>query len=168
MQYTTPLRTLTIVKYPDPLLKKKSQPVEKPGPALHALIRHMTSTMDANDGVGLAAPQIGLSQCIIVVKDVDKNHGFFNPQILKESRDTNIDEEGCLSLPGIFLKIKRASEVMLVAQTPNGKTMKIVAKGLGARIFQHEIDHLRGKLIIDRVSPWKRLKLRKKLKELNP
>jgi len=126
----------------------------------------MMVTMDANEGVGLAAPQVGILQRIIIVKDAQENHGFLNPEILSKSRKQATDEEGCLSLPGIFLKIKRAKEIEVAAKTIEGKTVRIQATGLGARIFLHEIDHLNGKLIIDRISPLKRFGLRKKLKNL--
>lgn len=162
------MKSLSITIYPNPALKTHAQEVERIDSNLPSLISRMIVTMDQHEGVGLAAPQIGLSKRIIVVKDGGNNFGFINPQIIKANKEQEIDEEGCLSLPGIFLKIKRAKTVELIAKTPKGKLITISASGLGARIFQHEIDHLNGKLIIHRISILKRLHLRKKLKNLLP
>ena len=160
------IKSLQIEIYKSPILKKRAFPVGAITPSLKKLIQEMIVSMELNEGVGLAAPQVGISQRIIIVKDAEQNHGFLNPEILSHSKNQETDEEGCLSLPGIFLKIKRAKIVEVLAQTPQGKTVRIQAKGLGARIFQHEIDHLNGKLIIDRISPFKRFQIRKKLKNL--
>lgn len=160
------VKPLHIEIYKSPILKSKAREVDVADPSLKKLVLQMITTMDANEGVGLAAPQVGIGQRIIVVKDVDQNHGFLNPQILSQSKKQEQDEEGCLSLPGIFLKIKRSKEIEVIAKTVEGKAVRVQATGLGARIFQHEIDHLNGKLIIDRISPFKRFSLRKKLKNL--
>ncbi len=160
------IKPLQIEIYESPILKSKALEVGAVTPSLKKLISQMILTMDANEGVGLAAPQVGISQRIIIVKDAQENHGFLNPEILSKSKKQETHEEGCLSLPGIFLKIKRAKEIKLIAKTVKGKAVRIQANGLGARIFQHEIDHLNGKLIIDRISPLKRFSLRKKLKNL--
>lgn len=153
-----------IVKYPDPLLKKKAKEIPAITKEHLKLIPQMIKIMDANEGIGLAGPQVGVGERVIVIKDGARNHVFFNPIIVKASRKKEIDEEGCLSLPGIFLKIKRSEEVEIAATNEEGKTLHIQAKGLGARIFQHEIDHLEGKLIINRVGPLSRLQLRKQLR----
>ena len=91
---------------------------------------------------------------------------FLNPNITQKSKKQEIDEEGCLSLPGLYISIKRATEVELTAQTPDGNEIHIKVQGLTARILQHEVDHLNGKLIIDRINPLKRLRLRHELKEI--
>ncbi|MBI1971266.1 MAG: peptide deformylase [Candidatus Wildermuthbacteria bacterium] len=148
---------LTIVKYPQPVLLKKAKPVESVTKDIVHLIPQMEKIMEFHEGIGLAAPQVGDSRQIIIVKGNTQNHAFLNPAILKKSKKQISDEEGCLSLPDIFLKIKRSEEVEVFAQTPKGKAVRIVAKGLAARIFQHEIDHLQGILIIHRANPLKRI-----------
>ncbi|TSC56569.1 MAG: peptide deformylase [Parcubacteria group bacterium Greene0714_21] len=148
---------LKIFTYPLPILQSRAQEIERIDEETLSLILQMKQTMDANNGIGLAAPQIGVSKRIIIVKDKKENHAFLNPQILKQSRKKEEDEEGCLSLPGLFMQVKRAKRVEVLALTPEGKEVKIEAEGLTSRIFQHEIDHLNGKLIIHRVSLWTRL-----------
>lgn len=157
---------LTIVKYPDPILKKKSEEVQRNGPSLRFLIPRMIEAMKNNQGIGLAAPQIGVSKKIIVVTEGGEAHVFINPRIIKQSKEKERDEEGCLSLPGIFVKILRSKQIEVAAQTLDGEEVHVKARGLGARIFQHEIDHVQGKLIIHRVSPLTRWKLRNQLKNL--
>lgn len=157
---------MNIVKYPDPILKKKAKSIAKVTREHALLIPQMIATMDKSEGIGLAAPQIGISERVIVVKDGEKNLAFFNPKLLKKGKEQETEEEGCLSLPGLFLKLKRANKVEVVAQDEKGKHIHLTAQGLAARILQHEIDHLEGKLIINRVSPLARLKARKQLKEI--
>lgn len=158
---------MKIVKYPDPLLKKKTKEIKQITKEYLKLIDPMIKIMDEHEGIGLAGPQVGVGESVIVVKDGMRNLVFFNPRIVKASRKKEIDEEGCLSLPGVFVKVTRPFEVEVVAQDSQGKTLRISARGLGARIFQHEIDHLSGKLIINRISPLLRLKLRKQLRLLS-
>ena len=126
----------------------------------------MTETMlkSQPEGVGLAAPQVGVSKRIIVVKTEKGPAVFINPKIVKKSRKKEAEEEGCLSLPGIWLKVKRVSEVELAALDINGKKIKIKIGGLLARIFQHEIDHLDGILIINRVNIIQKIKRTLKIK----
>ena len=178
------MATFSIVTYPQKVLKRRAE-VAVPSPELQKLIPQMVETMYKNEGIGLAAPQIGISKRIIIVETsqdpravVKKERGkpfdktqrkplaFLNPIILKKARKLISEEEGCLSLPGIFVSVKRAVYVEVRCQTPAGKEVKIEAGGLTARIFQHEIDHLNGKLIIDHLSPLQRLKLRKQLREI--
>ena len=148
---------LKIFTYPTPILRSRAQEVERMNEEALSLIAQMKQTMDANNGIGLAAPQIGISKRLIVIKDEKENHAFLNPRIITQSKEKELDEEGCLSLPGLFVEVKRAQRIEVVALTPEGKEVKIKAKGLASRIFQHEIDHLNGKLIIHRISLWTRL-----------
>ena len=160
---------LKIVKYPAGILKKQAKEIKEVTPDLLRLILQMETAMEKNKGVGLAAPQIGVSKQIIVVKDSResrKNQAFFNPKIQKKSKKQETDEEGCLSLPGLFLSIKRAESIRLSCNTKEGKSVIIEATGLASRIFQHEIDHLEGKLIIDRITPLARWKIKKELEEI--
>jgi peptide deformylase len=148
---------LKIFTYPSLILRLRAKEVERIDQEILSLILPMKQTMDANNGIGLAAPQVGVSKRLIIIKDEKENHAFLNPQLLKQSREKEEDEEGCLSFPGLFLKVKRAKSVDVLALTPEGKEVTIEAEGLASRIFQHEIDHLNGKLIIHRVSLWTRL-----------
>jgi len=166
---SSPNHMLKIIKYPAAILKKQTKKVEEITPKLLSLVAHMEVAMEKSKGIGLAAPQIGVSMQIIVVKDSTDNtrhQVFLNPKILKKSKKQETDEEGCLSLPGLFLSIKRAEGVRLSCSTKEGKPIMIEATGLAARIFQHEIDHLQGKLIIDRITPFKRWKIKKELQQI--
>ena len=158
---------LKIVKYPDPILSKISNKVQFTDQSIRSLIPRMILTMGKNQGIGLAAPQIGISKKIIIVTERDTSHAFLNPKIIKRSKEKERDEEGCLSLPGLFVTVLRSKQVEVEAETIDGQEIKIIAKGLGARIFQHEIDHIEGKLIINRVSALCRWKLRNQLKNLS-
>jgi len=160
------IHMLKIVKYPAAVLKKKAKEVRGITPDLLSLISCMELAMEKNQGVGLAAPQVGFSRQIFVVKDDKKSRAFFNPKIRSQSRQRSEDEEGCLSLPGLFVLVKRAERVRVSCNTKEGKPVVVEAEGLASRIFQHEIDHLQGKLIIDRITPFQRWKIRKQLQEI--
>lgn len=157
---------LKIVKYPSATLKRKAEEVQQITPDLLSLAVQMELAMEKNQGIGLAAPQVGFSKQIIVVKDKRNNQAFLNPKIVFKGKEQETDEEGCLSLPGLFLPIKRAETIKVSCYTKEGKPVVIEAAGLASRIFQHEIDHLQGKLIIERITPFLRWKIRKELGEL--
>jgi len=164
---------LEIKKYPDPFLRKKNQEVKEVTPEIKQLAENMVETMIKNQGIGLSASQVGELKRIIVVQLIRERTPeerskitpqiFVNPKIIKKSRETIIDEEGCLSFPGLFLKIKRAKWVEIEALNEKGEKIHLETKGLPARIFQHEIDHLDGILFIDRLSFWQKLKFKFKL-----
>jgi peptide deformylase len=140
-------------------------------PELPALLKDMWATMAAARGVGLAAPQIGLSLRIAVI-DVkpDGKHDrivLINPEILSLEGELN-DEEGCLSLPGVYAKLKRYSRARVRALDENGETREISGEGLLARALQHEIDHLDGKLYVDRLPFEERLKVLDVIKTAKP
>ena len=149
-----------IIKYPQPVLRKKSQKINEISDEIKKLSLKMTEIMIANQGIGLAAPQIGELKRIIVIKTENGIQVFINPEIISKSKKIEIMEEGCLSFPGLFLKIKRASEVKVEALNKKGEKICFNAKNLLARIIQHEIDHLDGILFIDRVGFWQKLKLK--------
>jgi peptide deformylase len=153
-----------IVKYPSPVLRKKCEGVKDITPEIKELGWDMVESMQEKEGVGLAAPQVGETKRVIVVQ-AEKPLVFFNPKIIKKTRKTEVAEEGCLSFPGLWLKVKRAKGVVVEALNQNGEKIKIEVEGFPARIFQHEIDHLDGILFIDRISFWQRLKIRKQLKK---
>lgn len=167
-----------IIKYPDPILRKKCQEVKEVTEEIKNLGWDMIKTMTENEGIGLSAPQVGELKRIIVVHPIKERSPkektlrspqiFINPKITEKSKETEIDEEGCLSFPGLFLKIKRAKEVEIAALNERGEKIQVRAEGLPARIFQHEIDHLDGILFIDRLSFWQKLKIGKKLTQRAP
>jgi len=154
---------LKIKKYPDPILREKCEEVKEVNEEIKKLVDDMIETMEKNDGAGLAAPQVGVLKRVIVVETEKGPVGFVNPKIVKKSKETVIEEEGCLSFPGLWLKIKRWKGVDIEALDGDGK--KVKAENLLASILQHEIDHLDGILYIDRIGFCQRLKIRKKLKE---
>jgi len=151
----------TIVTLPDPVLRRKAHTVTKFDKNLHALLDDMVETMRDAPGVGLAAPQIGLSERIIVIEYYEKEEdeeneealkkvwAMINPEIVKSSEETLMGVEGCLSLPGLVGEVERHAEVLIRGMNRHGKPMKVKAKGWLARIFQHEIDHLNGVLFPD-------------------
>ena len=155
-----------IVKYPDPVLAKKGAPVTVFDAALKKLVEEMFESMYAAQGIGLAAPQIGLSQRLTVIdvsfkKNAKDKLVLINPEIV-ETDGKQFEEEGCLSLPEIREKVQRAARVKVKAQNEKGEWFEVEGTELLARALQHEIDHLDGVLFIDRISRLKReLTLRK-------
>lgn len=151
--------------YPDPVLRGKATPVKDIDDSIRKLMADMAETMYISEGVGLAAPQVGsLSQLITV--DIGKGLiSLANPRIV-ESDGSEVMEEGCLSLPDIRLEVKRYKRVLVQGIDSNGKEVFIEAEDLLARVFQHEIDHLQGILIIDKIPSAQRQLIRSKLKEL--
>ena len=159
------MTVLEIKKFNEPVLRKKCKRVEKIDKKIKKLIVDMAQTMEKNQGIGLAAPQVGVLKRVIVVQTDFKGRrilGLVNPKIVKRSREKEVDIEGCLSFPGIFLEIKRAKEIEVEGLDINGKEIQLKAKGLLARVFQHEIDHLDGILFFDRLSFLKRIALKLK------
>lgn len=155
---------LNILKYPDPLLKKRSKGVKNIDDKIKKLIKDMLETMVAAPGVGLAAPQVAQLVRVITV-DVskiklpegeqnspwtDKPFGLVNPKIKKKTGSQTF-EEGCLCLPGIVGPVQRYSDIVVEALDRNGKKVVIEAKGFLATVLQHEIDHLEGTVFIDRI-----------------
>ncbi len=149
----------------DPVLRKKAKRVSGINKRHQDVLSQMARLMYDSSGIGLAAPQVGLSEAMIVV---DVGSGLFkliNPVIIKKSGSQS-QEEGCLSLPGICIKVKRAKNIVIRAQDENGKHVEVEAKDLLACVFQHEIDHLRGKLIVDYASFFDKIRLKKKIEYL--
>ncbi len=151
----------TIIKYPNSVLRKKCEEIKEVTPEIKELILNMVETAEKNQGIGLAASQVGELKRIIAVQTEQGKVVFINPKILRKTRETEIMEEGCLSFPGLFLKIKRAKGVEIEAVDLEGKKIQIKATGLTARVFQHEIDHLDGILFIDHVRILQRIKMLK-------
>jgi len=156
---------LKIRVYGDPCLRKKSKPVKEVGPAERMLMAAMVETMHGHKGVGLAAPQVGINQRIMVVDIGEGPVTIINPRILKR-KGRDVMEEGCLSLPGVLVEVKRAKEIRVKYIDEYNQTVERSCSDLLARVIQHETDHLNGKLIIDYPSLKERFKLRKQLKEI--
>jgi peptide deformylase len=143
----------------DPVLREKAAPVTALSNEVRALIRDMFDTMYAEEGVGLAAPQVGVAQRVIVVDPHESDIAPFalvNPEIIEFSEELDRGEEGCLSIPGLKEIVERPAAVRVEGLNAAGERMVIEADGLLARILQHEVDHLDGILFLDRVSPLKR------------
>ena len=153
---------LRIVEFPDPVLRKPTKPVTDFGPDLKTFVDEMTIAMKDDDGVGIAAPQVGVSKKIAVVCIEGTRYVLVNPRIVEMEGEQG-GEEGCLSFPGIFGEIKRAARVVVECQDETGSPRRYEGEGFVARAFQHEIEHLDGKLLIDHFSPIKREMIRKKL-----
>ena len=158
---------LVILEYPDPRLRKKAAPVAAVDDAMRQLADDMLQTMYAAKGVGLAATQVDVHKRLIVL-DVSetRNNPFvlFNPEIVK-AEGSGPAEEGCLSLPGIYDKLKRATHIRVRALDRNGNAVEFDAEGLLAICIQHEMDHLEGKLFVDYLSELKRQMIRRRLEK---
>lgn len=158
---------LEIKKYPESVLGKRAEEVKEITPEIKKLIEDMVETMlkAEPEGVGLAAPQIGVSKKIFIAQTEKGPAVFINPKITKKSRETDVLEEGCLSLPGIWLKIRRAKWIKMDYLDKEGIMAEIRAEGMQARILQHEIDHLNGILIINRIGLLQKIKVKQHLKK---
>lgn len=157
----------TIIYLPDDRLRKVSKPIEKFDDELQLLISDMFETMYHARGVGLAAPQIGINirlSVVDVIGDKREQLVLINPEIIHKEGQV-VYGEGCLSIPSVYDKVIRASKVRIRAQDQTGQFYEKDAEGLLAECFQHEIDHLNGKLFIDLLSPLKRTMARKKLEK---
>jgi len=164
--------TRPILQAGEPVLRQKAKKINKFGPSVEALAGEMLDAMHAADGLGLAAPQIGVPLRLIVIEvpaeqDEEGNeiqpgelHVYCNPEIIESSGEEE-DVEGCLSVPGYVGTVKRATCVTVKGQDAKGRRVRTKAEGLLARAFQHEVDHLNGVLFIDRVdSPEKLRRIR--------
>lgn len=153
---------LQIKKYPEKILKTKAEKISRIDGKLIKFSKDMLETMYFFNGIGLAANQVGGLSSVFVADvkpdGIRKPVILFNPQILSSSADCYF-EEGCLSFPGISAKIKRAVKIVVCGITPGEKEIKMEVEGILARVFQHEIDHLDGIVLFDRVNILRRLKL---------
>jgi peptide deformylase len=159
---------LKIRTYPDPVLKKKAAPVADFGPAMQKLFDDMIETMHVSDGVGLAAPQIGISQQIFIAcpnMRKGEEHVMVNAVIEKRSGSA-VAAEGCLSVPGISAEILRATKLLLTFQDRRGHKHTVEVEDFFARVIQHEMDHLNGILLIDHFKGKKREEMIMKYNEL--
>ena len=143
-------KLLQILAEPHPFLRQIAKPVSDPSaPEIKELIEDMIFTMRQANGIGLASIQVEVNCRVIVVDTKDGPLGLINPEIVKRSKDLELGEEGCLSVPGKFGMVKRSKELTLSAFDSDGQALMFEAKGLFARVIQHEVDHLNGILFID-------------------
>jgi peptide deformylase len=157
---------LKVRKYGDPILRRKAPPVTAVTSEVKGLVEDLIETMYDQLGIGLAAPQVGISLRIIVVDDPEAGGArpLINPGIA-ERRGQAVAEEGCLSIPGIFAPVERAAWVRVEALDRDGRPLSLEADGLLARVIQHEVDHLDGILFIDRLDPVTRDRIKRKIKK---
>jgi peptide deformylase len=159
-----------ILIWPDPVLKKKASPVARVDDSIRTLVNDMFETMYAADGVGLAAPQIGILKNVIVLDTTprqpeSKPVAMINPEIVSTEGRT-VYTEGCLSIPGEAEDVERAAKVTVRFLDPDGKQQTLEAEGLLAVAIQHETDHLLGTMFVDYLSSLKREMIRKRMKRL--
>jgi len=159
---------LTILRFPDPRLKTKANPVTNITDATSIIINDMLATMYDEKGIGLAATQVDIHQRIVVI-DISENSDqpivLINPEIIAKSDETLINEEGCLSVPGIYAKVNRHETCMVKALDRHGKEFILDGEGLLSICIQHELDHLNGILFVDYLSPLKRQRIKTKLEK---
>jgi peptide deformylase len=152
----------------DPVLKERARPVSDFDEKLERLAMQMTDAMDREEGVGLAATQVGVLSRIIVWRnpeEEDQLYVYVNPEIAESSEDYTTAAEGCLSLPGQSVQVTRADEVEIVGEDLEGTAFRVRLTGFAARIVQHEVDHLDGCLILDRAAPEERRRVMKEMRE---
>ena len=158
---------LTVLRFPDERLRTVAKPVTDFGDGLQQQIDDMFETMYEQKGIGLAATQVNFHQQLIVMDlydDEERPKVFINPEIVEKSGQFT-NEEGCLSVPGVYAKVDRAENVTLKAQDRDGNEFTVEADGLFAICIQHEMDHLNGKLFVDYLSPLKRNRIKDKLEK---
>ena len=149
----------------DPVLREQARPVDKFDDELAALSRRMIAVMRDAPGVGLAATQLGVVQRVLVYEVDDEPVTLVNPRIVAASRETEVAEEGCLSLPGMNLDVERAVAVHVRARDVRGRRLDFEAEGLEARVIQHETDHLDGILILERATRDERARALREFRE---
>jgi peptide deformylase len=158
---------LDILEFPDPRLRTRAQPIANVDDSIRRLVADMFETMYAAPGIGLAASQVNVHKQLLVI-DISEERNeplvFINPQIIAREGDEET-EEGCLSVPGIFEKVRRAERITVRALDRNGISFDMNAEGLLAVCIQHEMDHLDGKLFVDYLSELKRTRIRSKLEK---
>jgi peptide deformylase len=158
---------LPILEYPDPRLKKVAAPLEAVTDDIRALIRDMAETMYAAPGIGLAAVQVNEQKRIVVIDISEARnelHVFVNPELTSAEGEQEC-EEGCLSVPGYYEKVRRAEKVTVRALDSDGKPFELRADGLLAVCIQHEIDHLDGKVFVEYLSPLKQQRLKNRIRK---
>jgi peptide deformylase len=162
----------SIVRFPDPVLRQRSEDVSEFGDDLRQLVADMTETMVEANGAGLAAIQVGVPVRMFIVEghvaggaEDSPPKVFINPEIAEISEESQTGDEGCLSFPDIFVPVKRGMRAKVRARDLDGNVFEAEGEGLFARALQHETDHLNGRLLIDQVGPVKRELIKRKLRK---
>ncbi|MBL8863879.1 MAG: peptide deformylase [Planctomycetes bacterium] len=159
-----------VVRYPEPVLRQVAQPVTEFGAGLARIVEAMFVRMVASKGVGLAAPQVGISQRILVLNPEGERGPddlvLVNPVIRSRTGEETLYDEGCLSFPGIYAEVKRPARCAVAYQDLEGRPQEREFDGFTSRIIQHEYDHLEGVLLVDRMSPADRLRHKAALQDL--
>ena len=160
--------TLQVLHYPAPQLRSRTEPIQKIDASVEAVAVRMIELMRQANGLGLAAPQVGLPWRMFVTSGQEDgpDHVYINPTLTIVDAELVLREEGCLSLPGINIELRRPRAATINARDLTGKQFQLTDYELLARVWQHELDHLDGILIIDKMSPMDRIATRKILKEL--
>lgn len=140
---------LPVLTFPDPVLRQQCVPVSQFDERIVQLVANMFDTMDIYNGVGLAAPQVGILECIICIRHELRRFAIVNP-VITSQKGTTSDQERCLSCPGLSVNVERADRIVVTGKTPEGKPMTWREQGYVSRIIQHEVDHLHGILIEDK------------------
>jgi peptide deformylase len=159
---------LAILEYPDPRLKRTARPVTVFDERLRQLVADMAETMYAAPGVGLAATQVDVHKRVIVIDISEEKNGlrvFINPQIVWASEETELCEEGCLSVPGVFDSVRRPSRVRVRATDASGAPFELDCEGTLAVCVQHEMDHLEGRMFVEYLSPLKQDRIRSRMRK---
>jgi peptide deformylase len=157
---------LNILRYPDPRLHKVAKPVTAFDERLAKLVADMAETMYEAPGIGLAASQVDVHEQVVVIDITEEKNAlvaYINPEILWASDDKQVYDEGCLSVPGIYDGVERSSKVKVRAVDVKGQPFEVEAEGLLAVCIQHEMDHLKGKVFVEYLSPLKRNRIKTKL-----
>ena len=159
---------LPILHYPDPRLHKVAKPVQMVDDRIRVLIRDMAETMYDAPGVGLAATQVDVHERVVVIdvsEDGNELHALINPEIIWRSDETQVYEEGCLSVPGVYDEVQRSASIRVRALNEQGESIEFDADGLLAVCVQHELDHLMGKVFIEYLSPLKQNRIKTRLRK---
>ncbi len=156
-----------IRQYPDPVLRMRAREIEHFDDDLRHLIERMTALMDGASGAGLAATQVGVLRRVFVFRpgEAAESVALVNPEIVERSEETDVDDEGCLSLQGVLVPVERHVTVTIAATDPRGADVRLALEGFDARACQHEVDHLEGVLILDKTTDEAR---REALRTLRP
>ena len=157
---------LNILRYPDPRLHRVAKPVAVVDERIRRLVDDLLETMYASDGVGLAATQVDVHECLIVMdtsEQRDDPRVLINPEIIARSDEMQFSDEGCLSVPAIYDRVQRHARVTVRALRRDGQTYEFEAEGLTAVCVQHEMDHLVGKVFVEYLSPLKRERIKTKM-----
>jgi peptide deformylase len=160
---------LSILNYPDKRLNKVAKPVATVDDRIRKLVADMAETMYAAPGIGLAATQVDVHERVIVIDVSDARDqliAFINPEIVWQSDERKLNEEGCLSVPGIYDNVERAERVRVRALNEKGETFELDCEGLLAVCIQHEMDHLLGHVFVEYLSPLKQTRIKSKMKKL--